>query len=80
MVVITASHTSNIEYDVKALFSELAIHCFLYKVLSPKVWAIYASKIVLRWKFPEFLWIAYDRDKDKLCILLFQRNFLQRKS
>ena len=37
MVVITAGRTSDIEYDVKALFSELAIHCFLYKVLSLKV-------------------------------------------
>ena len=32
MVVITAGRTLDIEYDVKALFSEWAIHRFLYKI------------------------------------------------
>ena len=36
MVVITTGRTSDIEYDVKALFSEWAIHRFLYKVSSLK--------------------------------------------
>ena len=31
MVVITTGRTSDIEYDLKALFSEWAIHRFLYK-------------------------------------------------
>ena len=48
MVVITAGRTSDIEYDVKALFSEWAIHRFLYKVSSLKRSTIYASRIVLR--------------------------------
>ena len=36
MVVITTGRTSDTEYDVKALFSECAIHRFLYKVSSLK--------------------------------------------
>ena len=36
MVVITTGRTLDIEYDVKALFSEWAIHRFLYKVSSLK--------------------------------------------
>ena len=36
MVVITAGRILDIEYDVKALFSEWAIHRFLYKVSSLK--------------------------------------------
>ena len=36
MVVISTDRNSNIEYDVKALFSEWAIHRFLYKVSSLK--------------------------------------------
>ena len=36
MVVITTGGTLDIEYDVKALFSEWAIHRFLYKVSSLK--------------------------------------------
>ena len=36
MVVITTGRTSDIEYDVKALFSECPIHRFLYKVSSLK--------------------------------------------
>ena len=32
MVVITTGRTSDIEYDVKALFSEWAIYRFLYKI------------------------------------------------
>ena len=36
MVVITTGRTSDIEYDIKALFSEWAIHRFLYKVSSLK--------------------------------------------
>ena len=36
MVVITTGRTLDIKYDVKALFSEWAIHRFLYKVLSLK--------------------------------------------
>ena len=36
MVVITTGRTSDIEYDVKALFSEWAIHRFLHKVSSLK--------------------------------------------
>ena len=36
MVVITTGRTSDTEYDVKALFSEWAIHRFLYKVSSLK--------------------------------------------
>ena len=36
MVVITTGRTLDTEYDVKALFSEWAIHRFLYKVLSLK--------------------------------------------
>ena len=36
MVVITTGRTSDIEYDVKALFSEWANHRFLYKVSSLK--------------------------------------------
>ena len=36
MVMITTGRTLDIEYDVKALFSEWAIHRFLYKVSSPK--------------------------------------------
>ena len=36
MVVITTGRTSDIEYDVKALFSEWAIYRFLYKVSSLK--------------------------------------------
>ena len=35
MVVITADRTSDIEYAVKALFSEWAINCFLYKGYFP---------------------------------------------
>ena len=34
--MITTGRTSDIEYDVKALFSEWAIHHFLYKVSSLK--------------------------------------------
>ena len=36
MVVITTGRTLDIEYDVKALFSEWAIDRFLYKVSSLK--------------------------------------------
>ena len=36
MVVLTTGRTSDTEYDVKALFSEWAIHRFLYKVSSLK--------------------------------------------
>ena len=36
MVVITAGRTADIKYDMKALFSEWAIHRFLYKVSSLK--------------------------------------------
>ena len=36
MVVITTGRTFDIEYDVKAFFSEWAIHRFLYKVSSLK--------------------------------------------
>ena len=36
MVVITTDRTSDIQYDIKALFSEWAIHGFLYKVSSLK--------------------------------------------
>ena len=36
MVVITTGRTLDIEYDVKALFSEWVIRRFLYKVLSLK--------------------------------------------
>ena len=36
MAVITAGQTSDIEYDVNTLFSEWAIHRFLYKVSSLK--------------------------------------------
>ena len=36
MVLITAGRTWDIEYDVKALSSEWAIHRFLYKVSSLK--------------------------------------------
>ena len=36
MVVITAGRTLDIEHDVKALFSEWAIHRFLYKISSLK--------------------------------------------
>ena len=36
MVVITTGRTSDIEYDVKGLLSEWAIHRFLYKVSSLK--------------------------------------------
>ena len=36
MVMITTGRTSDIEYDVKAIFSEWAIHRFLYKVSLPK--------------------------------------------
>ena len=36
MVVITTGRTLDIEYHVKALFSEWAVHHFLYKVSSLK--------------------------------------------
>ena len=36
MVVISTGRTLDTEYDVKALFSEWAIHRFLYKVSSLK--------------------------------------------
>ena len=36
MIVITTGRTLDIEYDVKALFSEWAIHRFLYKISSLK--------------------------------------------
>ena len=36
MVVITTGRTLDIEYDVKALFLEWAVHRFLYKVSSLK--------------------------------------------
>ena len=70
MVVITTGRTLDIEYDVKALFSEWAIHRFLYKVLSLKTMQVELFLDESCLNSCELL----NKDKDKLCILLFQRT------
>ena len=47
MVVITTGRTLDIKYDVKALFSEWAIHRFLYKVSSLKTMQVQSVSWIL---------------------------------
>ena len=73
MAVITTGQTSDIEYDVKALISKWAINRFLYKVSSLKTMQV---ELFSDESFLNSCELLYDKDKDKLCILLFQRNCL----